>query len=223
MANQEMLARGRRLNKAVREFFAKGHKSGNKLYDDSGNPGVNFDDFEFNNDKSQTRLMQLYESQERRLNLDSKTDYQIAELLVKMPVSDRSGNCLEMAVLSNYFAFKREFVRRELLYMMSITAPGDHSCCVISTEPIASNRRSYSSVAEFTRDNAARAYLVVDPWLNVVCSGDEYLQMGSSQLDRWSGLGKRVCWSGSQGDGWYPPGGEYKDKFAIAPVGLRPF
>jgi hypothetical protein len=140
-----------------------------------------------------------------------------------MPVSDRSGNCFEMAILSNYYALKREFISRDLLYMMSISAPGDHVCCVISTASIASTQHSYSTVKEFIQDNVARAFLMVDPWLNVVCSGNEYLRDGSRQLDKWSRDGKRVSWNGSQGGGWYPPGGEYKDKFAISPVRLSPF
>jgi hypothetical protein len=147
----------------------------------------------------------------------------MAELLVKMPISDRSGNCYEMAVLSNYYALKREFISRDLLYMMSIEAPGDHSCCIISTVPIPGTGLSYATVQSFAASNATRAYLVVDPWLNLVCSGNEYLRDGSGKLDKWSANGKRVSWRGSQGAGWYPPGGEYKDQFAVAPVTLSSF
>lgn len=223
MADADMLARGDRLNKAVREFFAKGHRSGNKLYDESNTPSVNYSDLAISNPRSVNRLTHCCESQSHRIPRNANTDYQMAELLVKMPISDRSGNCYEMAALSNYYALKREFISRDLLYMMSITHPGDHVCCVISTVPIAGTRWSYPTVQSFANDNASRAYLMVDPWLNLVCSGEEYLRDGSGKLDKWSANGKRISWRGSQGSGWYPPGGEYKAQFAVAPVTLEPF
>ncbi len=225
MPNMELINRGKRIKTLVRDFFDKGHKSGNKLYEDLGTPDVDYTspNFAINAADSLYRLSECAESQQHRLNATGKTNYDMALLLLKMPVTDRSGNCYEMAILSAYYAMKIECLNRSLLYIGSIKDPGDHVFCLVATDKIAASRLSYASVNSFTSDNMARAWLVIDPWLNTTCGADDYLNQSGAKLDKWTADGKRVSWTGSQGSGWYPPGGEYKRVFATAPVTLEPF
>jgi hypothetical protein len=81
MADAAMSACGFRLKTAVREFSAKWHKSGNKIYDESHTPSVDFVDLAISLPKSSNRLTHCCESQQNRISSASKTDYQIAELL----------------------------------------------------------------------------------------------------------------------------------------------
>jgi hypothetical protein len=222
---------GQTIKTSVREFFAQGHKSTNKEYDLDG-PSVELRSPGWEQ-KYQQRAEKRYTegdlSAVHRLSFEGlKSYYELAEKLLKMPVSDRSGNCMEMAALSNYEAINDHNTGRFLCYLCFITAPGDHAFALISEHPIMDRRAmGYASVLKFTQSPFARSWLVIDPWLNTVCTADSYLATGGQKLEEWTAKGKRIAWvHGSQGAGFYPPGGsngEYKQKFAIAPLAIAPF
>jgi len=148
-----------------------------------------------------------------------------------MPVGETSGNCVEMAALADYMALETYNTRRSLCYYCQITRPGDHVFALISETPIVvgfgGKGTSFSSVRDFTQYSGAKKWLVIDPWLNTVCTANEYLQQGSNKLDKWTAQGKRVAWnSPTHGMAFVPPGGsnsEYKAAFEIAPIALYPF
>lgn len=202
-----------RIKHRVRSFFEKGYKSCNKEYD----PG-----FCLNLEKVAKRAAYADESSEHRLN-DQRSAYTVAERLLKMPPANRAGNCGEMAALSAYWSLKTELIRRDHIYVGAVTAPGDHAFCLVAGVQITKGLR-FASVKEFTRSSSARAWVIIDPWLNVACSADRYLIEGGQKLDKWTSDGKRICWHGGADKwGWYAPNGDYKDKFTEAPVILMPF
>ncbi|AMK78914.1 MULTISPECIES: hypothetical protein [Methylomonas] len=204
----------------VRSFFKKGHKSNNKLYKVTHDGHAEVWPMTAKHEK---RWNECDNSDQHRLS-GATSNYNIAEQLVKMNVGDRSGNCGEMAALSGYYALKIHFIKPELIYIGTVYKKGDHAFCLISEDTINSKHLNFSSVAEFTQLQAAKAWLIVDPWLNTVCRADQYLLESGNKLNEWTTDGKRVNWnSGSQGPGWYVPNGEYKTEFGKAPIKLMPF
>ena len=85
----------------------------------------------------------------------------------------------------------------------------------------------FSFVLDFTRSklDGHDTRIIIDPWLNVTCAPEKYLEMGAAKLDKGTSEGKRIGWPwGSQGVAWYPPNGEYMQVFINeAPVVLTPF
>lgn len=225
---------GQAIKTSVREFFVKGHKSNNKFYDPDG-PSVELRSNGWEEEyerKAAKRTSEADWSGYHRLSFKGlRSYYELAENLIKMAVWNRSGNCMEMAALSNYEAINTYKTNRRLCYLCFITAPADHACALISETPIMgqgfSRGTAFASVLAFTQAPAATKWLVIDPWLNTVCTADNYLQTGGQKLEEWTAKGKRILWAhGSVGLGYYPPGGsssEYRQKFEIAPLEIAPF
>ncbi|MDX8129883.1 hypothetical protein QLH52_21505 [Methylomonas sp. OY6] len=211
---------GEKIKVLVREFFKKGHKSSNKLYDvDLAGSAV----LANMSAKGMTRWLEADESAKHRLN-GATSHLELAEKLVKMTIADRSGNCGEMAALSAYYTKKIYNIKRDLLYIGIVYGKGDHAFCLVSQEAIPDTARKYASTADFTSRKIAQSWLIIDPWLNTVCYASDYLTKSGEKLDQWATDGKRVSWhGGSQGPGWYVPNGEYKTEFGKAPVFLDPF
>jgi len=216
------LVMGDRIRERVREFFKKGHKSGNKLY--AINTDGSFDPVQWQalHVKALARYNHAMDSD--RLRLPGMAYYALAQALIRVPITDRAGNCGEQAALSAWYALKTEFIRRDLIYIATITNPGDHVFCLVTDRPIANPPQAYASVRAFCGANDAPNYLVIDPWLNTSSAGDQYLLRAGQKLEEWQQDGKRVGWAhGRQGNGWYPPAGEYKHLFAFAPVSIQAF
>lgn len=214
------LAMGDRIKDRVRAFFTKGVKSGNKIYDESSSASVDASQFVMTQVKSTNRLNDAIRSQ--NLRLPGAAAYNLALDLVRVPLADRAGNCGEMAALAGYYVLTTEFLQRNLIYTGEISSPGDHVFCLVAAAPLAANLLNFASVSAFTQNSSAGSFLIIDPWLNTTSSGKDYLTLGGQKLDKWQSDGKRISWTGSQGPGWYPPGGEYKTAFAAAPVALTP-
>jgi hypothetical protein len=106
------------------------------------------------------------------------------------------------------------------VFIGGIEKPGDHCfCCVVLEEGGGPLACTYPSVRAFTTDPALQKVGIIDPWLNVACLPEDYLDFAGLQLAKWGSVGKRIAWSfGKQGPGWYPPNGEYAEKFAEGPV-----
>ncbi len=200
------------IKERVRDFFKKGHKSGNKIYDVQ----ACLDQAKAIHRNQQAQLSRQHRPQ------NPTSYYNLAEILVKMTVAHRSGNCGEMAALSAYYVLKSEFLKRELVYIGEVNPPGDHAFCLVSSVKITKSL-NFPSVTAFTQSKSAPSWMIIDPWLNVACSADDYITEGNIKLNKWTGEGKRVAWNGSQGWAWYPPSGEYQQAFVNAPLVLRPF
>lgn len=215
-----LVEEGERIKVLVREFFKKGHKSCNKLYDvDLAGHAV----LRNMSEKGKTRRREANESAKHRLERNIP-HLELAENLVKMTIADRSGNCIEMAALSAYYALKINFIRRDLIYIGRLTDPGDHAFCLVSQGAIPSSALEYSKLSDCTGSKPAASWLIIDPWLNTVCYANDYLTKSSQKLEKWTAEGKRVYWGGvEQGPGWYVPNGEYMTEFSKAPLTLEPF
>ena len=224
---------GQAINEYVRDLFASGHKSSNKTYSGravegfysrSRMGGHRIDEYLDKAQRRQEGAMAALEYVKKR----PQGMYEIAEAVLKMPIGETSGNCVEMAALALYDAFTNYHTNRSLCYWSSISKPGDHCFALISETPIMDMRvRQFGSVRAFTKGPLAREWLVIDPWLNTVCTADHYLEQGGKKLEQWAAQGKRIAWEhGSVGLGWYAPGGsksEYKAAFEIAPIAFHAF
>lgn len=216
------LIMGERIKKRVRDFFKVGHKSSNKAYALNVDGTVDMALWT-TIPKAMERVVHAELSAKYRLG-PAASYYDLAQLLVRAPLADRAGNCMEQAALAAWHVLRSEFLRRNRIYTVQITHPGDHMLCLISQAPIPDTARAFPSVQQFVGSRVAGSYLVIDPWLNTCCAANDYLRLGGQKLDKWQADGKRVCWhAGAQGAGWYPPGGEYKATFAAAPLRITPF
>ena len=101
-----------KINEAVRDFFAAGHKSGNKMYDRqavfAANPKPTNAFVQMK--KINKRNLEMSKSQQHRIDWENTpvgSHYDSAKLILAMPTDDRSGNCGEMADVAGYFAVER--------------------------------------------------------------------------------------------------------------------
>ena len=220
------ISQGTAVMRKVRRMFAAGHKSDNKLYQVERDGSYPSDiTLRF----STTELKKFWDRQVDRTeafkNRPAYTPcrYDAALAILKLPAGQCSGNCDEMSTMSAYYAYSDCLVAKDRLFIADVTQPADHVFCVV-TDGTPMTKSSFGSVTEFTTDAAAKKWLVIDPWLHVCCHGGDYLTKGNGQLNKWDSDGKRISWAyGSQGRGWYPAGGEYKDRFADGPVELVGF
>ena len=218
---------GKEIMKQVRELFAAGHKSNNKQY------YVDLDGIEEPDLANRFNNIQLKKISKRKLNSAESDNYRTpyvpcryddALAILKIPRDHRSGNCDEMSSMSAFYAHRDYMVAKDRLYIADIGAPADHVFCVVTDAGGAGGDVQFDTVTAFTRSAAAMDWVIIDPWLHVCCRGRDYLIKGNEQLGKWGRGGKRVSWAhGSQGSGWYPPHGEYKDEFAKGPVTLVGF
>jgi hypothetical protein len=223
------------INVKVRAFFKPGNKSGNKryyvnhggvaeqekidrLHDDGleGQAGVrNFNSVNANDQVKTFRK----EGKSRTYAQDAA-----ALVLQKTDTFTPAGNCSEMAALSARYADETKLAPRKCIYIGEFDEPGDHTFCLVSARELSELERKHATLAEFTETKLAMRSFIIDPWLNVACRGRFYLFSANLQLNRWHIRGKRIAWKhGKQGKGWYPAGGEYQDKFSVAPLRLLPF
>lgn len=211
---------GEEIKKRVRDFFKKGFKSSNKLYDVALDGSVVLATLDA---KKRKRWDDCGESAKHRLK-GAKSYEELAQMLIKVSILTRAGNCGEMAALSAYYTVKTKFIKQSLVYVGELSDPGDHAFCLVAPVKLDDKFKKFSSVSDFTKERAAKSWLIIDPWLNVVCNANDYLTKGGQKLDKWATDGKRVAWhAGTQGPGWYVPNGEYKTEFGNAPVELMPF
>lgn len=225
------------LNKVVRAFFATGAKSGNKIYVNSGkdvvNLGVNANAKNIKLDdlfdvKQPSFLVRMFTSKQKLGKMDTRTgnakrsmmerdqtqyanDYLMGEAVFKSTNQTfPAGNCGEMAAVSAYLAISQGLAQASEVHIGTIYSPGDHVFCAIGNQP------SGSSVGTMTG-----GALIVDPWLNTVCTAGHYFFDAQEKLKKWHRDGKRVISTSSTGElGWYDPGGTYMTRFISAPLGF---
>ena len=204
------------IKEKVRNFFKKGYKSSNKFYEEGACKYLQ---------KAMKRNADAKKAGESQKNRERQTDnYNLAEILIKMPPAHRAGNCWEMSVLSAYYILNDKHIDRDFICIASVFYPADHMFCVISEVRI-KERQVYASISDFISDGSGLSSIIVDPWLNVACLARNYLEEVEKKLDKWTMEGKRISWAeGPQGPGWYAPNGGYKEALTIrGPVVLAPF
>jgi len=204
------------IKQSVRNFFAGGHKSANKIYDRFA---------PVSDDKRNKRAQAAVASskvvdQFRRLAQKFGASYfKIAQQLIHSSVSERSGNCFEMAILSAYYAWSFYHIDRSRIYIAGVLAPGDHAFCLIAPVQIAPSCLQFGSVTDFVDSGSVVKWAICDPWLNVACGASDYLTNGGQKLDKWAAEGKLIGWNGR----WSEADGLYKSEFCKSPVKLKQF
>jgi hypothetical protein len=223
---------GQKINDDVRRFFSQGYKSNNKMYHPD-DPNV---------DLVQAERRMKHKDQSaaahRAADLDNYGDYyELAQMVLRMPVGAQAGNCTQMAAVGLYWAVNRYRFSRLLCYICVITSPGDHVFALISDTPVKSISiggaratdnygRSFGSIGAFAKAPPAKTWMVIDPWLNTVCAATDYPLKAEQKLDDWAGKGKLVGWEGPRGLAFYPAGGhdsDYKKAFGSGPLEIVPF
>lgn len=210
----------------VRDFYSYGMKSSNKAYVDVPRAVdyVAYDDpFELKWQTWTTRMMAA-KAASRNVNAlvsrASAPDRPKNTSLYSWGKSiynggERSifaaGNCVEMAAVAAALAIDRHHVPGHAVYLASITRPGDHVFCVVS-----SKAPTWPNVMAMAPDApVASGAFVIDPWLNTACPGEDYKWAAFTKIGEWSCDGKRIAWSGVNGNalGWWEPTGSYFDCF----------
>jgi len=223
-----LLEQANEVKDKVRKYFAKGNKSSNKRYFVKHDGTYDIEEI-----KNRT-ASGLWSNMDQRLKKAIKrtdlgmaarknrpdedkwdTLFELVEILRTMPKEKRSGNCMEMAALSAYYVIVRGYAEPDCTHFVQITKPGDHAFCLVTPNKLSDcDLTPFSSVTAFTKSASASKWFVIDPWLNVACFANEYLFSAHGQLEKWGWEGKRIAWKhGSQGQGWYPATGEYRNKF----------
>ncbi len=214
---------GQRVKELVRRYFMEGRKSSNKLYTSDMGGTVTREDNKADKRERDQYAAQfcLYEIQNdfKRSEKLGSANYAIHLLQLKADV--RSGNCGEMADMAAYLANECEHIPADQIYIGILSSPGQHVFCLVADAVIPRANRSAQTLFGFCK--AAQNHLIIDPWLNTACLSGAYIRRTRERLIKWAGDGKRISWNGSQGQGWYPPAGEYMAAMQRAPVDLYSF
>jgi hypothetical protein len=224
-----LLTQAKEIMDDVRRFFAEGHKSCNKEYHKGLRGKVDVLEMARLSTKKPKRPVERTQNSDLSLKhrLRSGQDYetyeQLAEALIKMPPAHRSGNCLEMAVLSARWVKERRYADPVRMYIVRVQKPGDHVFFLVEEyEGYKKLKGEYRQLSQFVASRAAPTCTIIDPWLHVACTGDKYLVESGKTLQKWASTGKRVYWEGPRGPGWYPPIGPYSTDFVNAPLDIYP-
>ena len=234
MVDWKYRAMGQIVNKKVREFYKKGYKSDNKDYgiilsfssEEKANVYLKkWKKRNINRDLSkqaQDKLDEIIDNWS-----DESTFYENGALLFKVGENDhtlRAGNCGKMACVAGYLAHVDWGVGLKNILMVTLSSPADHEFCMIDTRGTEWNNKQCPTVRQFAKSVVAPDFLIIDPWLNTVCAGDEYLRDGTAKLKKWGDDGKRVRFYGSEGEGWYPAScDEYLSAFAAGKIEITGF
>ena len=228
---------GEIIKEEVRDFFKAGLKSGNKIYHISPedlrlanptdrplagqDPAVSWVNVALQKNsrraKADAALVKV-RAQTKKMSLVEE-----ANVLVGLLPQDRAGNCKEMAVLAGWAVLQHGFLKPDHIFKGLVSGRGDHAFCLLTPDNLPP-KTSFPTVRDFIYSEHAVSWIIIDPWLNVVCRVNHYLTAAGQKFEKWGGAGKRVWWDhGKVGPTWYPPQGEYRDVFGKAPLILTPF
>jgi len=233
---------GEIIKEEVRDYFKAGFKSGNKLYEISPEDVrvANVTDRpQAGQHRAVTRVNVSLQKHAAEKNVRrAKADAAMvevraqtkglslvaeAELLARLPRGERAGNCREMAVLAGWLVLEHGFLKPDHIFKGSVCYPIEHAFCLLTPDNLPPTT-NFPTVRDFIYSWHAISWIIIDPWLNLVCRVNQYLTRAGQKLEKWGGAGKRVWWEhGKVGATWYPPQGEYRDKFGKAPLRLTPF
>ena len=211
----------------VRNFYATGNKSGNKVYAKSKSEVLTQDAFErkqqgffnrlFASRKFAQRNKNVALSQKFRPTSWGNAPYEFGQQIWNSSIAAefRSGNCGEMACVSSYLAVAQYMASRAKVYLGCVTPPGDHAFCLLAL----SNPPAWRRVRDMSGAGESGSY-VIDPWLNIACEAGFYGMLAAEKLEKWHRDGKRVSWGGPNDNapGWYDPVGTYADAFRDSPL-----
>ena len=218
----------------VRDFYASGVKSGNKVYV----TGVRSNRYIKNKDvfdekyqgwsttmlaeKAARRNENVLKSQHNRPQMHAGESFFDVGMRIYnggKRAEFASGNCMEMAAVSAALAIATYRYAPDCVWGVMIDPPGDHAFCLLSE-----HAPQWPNVAAMTSDMGAPGAIVVDPWLNTVCEARGYWAAAQERVAAWSRKGKRIAWTGRYGDkfGWYDPSESYATAFGQGPLTFTP-
>ena len=211
-----LLSYAEEIKKRVRGFFKQGRKSSNKKYGEINRVGE---------DRAEKRANDSLCSLMHMSSLPPAKDYyEYAKNIIKMEAGHQSGNCTHMTSLSVYYLIEDKKIEPNLIYIATLKHPGDHAFCLVSKEKIG-KQVEFSSVLDFSKSELAPSCIIIDPWLNVACRANDYVNEVHQKLDKWTADGKRILWSRSKEgfQDWYVPNGEYREALVNAPLELTAY
>lgn len=211
----------------VRKHFASnGPKSSNKIYVpvpsgtaplSSDAVNVILENLHINHQLAKSykrRYDNAFKSQEaqEKFPVSADTPYRSGEVIAKKKVG--AGNCESMADLAIYRACKKHLVARSLVFLASVTKPGDHAFCYIGN-------RDFNRCSDL-RPGSSNGF-IIDPWLNVACAAGDYPARASAQLAEWTRKNKRVLWMQNEKRGWHVAGnGDYEKELMRSDIAFVP-
>jgi hypothetical protein len=232
-----------RIMREVRDFYATGMKSNNKVYV-TGVPAdryIGYDDpFDGKFQKWSTTMM-AEKAGRRNEGAFLSGQYRPSNPDVNRPIGPAggesfydfgkriydggkrsqfaSGNCMEMAAVSAVIAIDDYHFAPDWLYMGVVNPPGDHAFCLLSMR-----KPRWGTPTDMVSGSSNGAAYIIDPWLNTVCPADDYWTAVQLRVAKWAADGKRIAWGGLDGNhlGWYSPGGAYAAAFATSSLSFIP-
>jgi hypothetical protein len=221
------------VNQTVRDRYSKGYKSSNKVYYD----GPIEEDYDYidldtltRGDRAlqarlevsepRLRVLRLYQQRGRRVVtaermleryknamtatvIRSNSKEAAAQAaLARIRGVEPAGNCGEMA-RSAATQVRNFWLARQSTYIGKLESPGDHEFCIVAENPQRLKNLSLLTNGKYSE------WVVIDPWLNVCCTANNYLSEVGRQLKKWAGAGKHILWNKR----FYRPTGSYKENF----------
>ncbi|MFL0810105.1 MAG: hypothetical protein K6L76_06800 [Agarilytica sp.] len=211
------IEQARQINEEVRDFFKPGWKSSNKAYvpaspedyiadEDMAGLYGDIDNAKWIH-REVARQMPI-----PRLPIYEHYDGKGHDILHEK--RNQRGNCTEMA----YVAFRKVKLLgepRENVMIGTITGRGDHVFCYVSSGGNPSLRSGGSRVTSVKQMRGEG--IVIDPWMNIVCTAQNYELTARAKLRKWQQDGKRILVAkkeGGQSIGyWASPQGTYQTNF----------
>lgn len=215
--------------RAAREIYTAGYKSSNKLHLDPNSlfaDGGFFDDLslDFGTEMGEIdpgRVDRLMSASRQlggfrtRFRIPANRFLRDGKAMLRMrPVATNCGELAMMAAASAWVRLGEPDPAPVAL--VSLMAPADHVFCVVG-EPLHCAQFHHNTIQNLAANGLAANMWVADPWLNVMCRLRDYPARAAAKFAKWQAANKRIAWvGGPQGDGWYPPAGDYANGFNAA-------
>jgi hypothetical protein len=220
----------------VREFYAHGKKSSNKIYNEAD--FVSEEEWDDNFAELTTRMAAAAKARnitvarvEKRnrnapIALSHRSKFTEKTLLAYgtriynsgAKSEFTSGNCQAMMAVAGSLLINNHGHSVKTVYQGQIETRGDHSFCAVCLDPFSMSPQ-WATIDEMVPGGTDSKIWIVDPWLNVQCAAEDYWGRAQKQVAKWGQQGKRISWeNGAQGSGWYNPGGEYAQVFGTDPL-----
>jgi hypothetical protein len=231
------------VNQTVRGRFSKGYKSSNKAYYD-GPISENYDCIDLDTLlrreealkarwevlEPRLRVLRRYQQRgrravtaERMLRRNSNAitasvirgnpKGAVAQAAMAQIGVEAAGNCGEMARSAARAVSNIPLPRQPTTYIAKLDSGGDHEFCILAVNP-----KRLAPLSNLRQPKYSE-WVVIDPWLNVCCTADNYLAEAGRQLEKWAAVGKHILWRGK----FYRPTGSYKESFEMSGVQFTKF
>lgn len=97
----------------------------------------------------------------------------------------RAGNCWDLAIAAMHAVLSMDIT--VAVRVIAVPAPGDHAFLTIG-----------GTAVEVLRPFADQAtsdgnYCICDPWANIACRGNVYVQQFNTKMDKWAQDRKFIC------------------------------